>query len=586
MSLTERFRERKIVQWSIAYLAGAWLVLQVLDVAADPFHLPGWVGRAAFVLLAIGLPATAVLAWYHGEKGRQRVSAPELLIIALLLALAGGGIAIVGGDRTVADRDAVATPPAGGAEGASPAVEIPPGSIAVLPFVNMSPSAEDEYFSDGLTEELISALARVPGIRVTARTSAFAFKGNDRDIRTIGRTLGVATVLEGSVRRDRDSVRVTAQLIDAEDGFHLWAQSYNRELAGVFALQEDLAKAIVGALEVTLDPGATDRLVPEGTDSREAYDLYLQGQYHWAHWTASGFEQAVTALRQSIEADPRYAPAHASLATVYEFLAYFGVMDPADALPVARVEMDQALALDPANAEALTGRGMIRFLWDRDWAGAESDLTRAIELSPGFSQAYWGHSLFLGAMGRFDEALQSITRARALDPLSLPIMSAAGITEVADGRLEEARETVRRMLALEPNFANANWLLGAIEIEAGNPASAVAALERAVALDPSPLDQAWLGWAYARAGREPEARQVLATLRERREKGSGYVAPFLLAVLHEGLGEKEEALDWLEVAYEENDSFLVYVKHAYPRFDTLRDDPRFEALIGRLDLPD
>lgn len=581
MSILTKLKQRKLVRWALAYLAVAWLILQVLDIAADPFRLPERLTRAAFILLAFGLAVTLVLAWHHGEKGRQRVSATEVLLVGALVALGAVATVLVGGGA-----------PAGAGTGNGDAAldhvssGAPPGSVAVLPFASTSPNPDDEYFSDGLTEELIGALARVPGFRVMGRTSAFALKDRGLDVRTIGDTLHVAAVLEGSVRKEQDSIRITARLIDVQDGFPLWSGSYDRRIESVFAVQEEIARAIAKQLEVALEPETSRRLEIAGTESSEAYQHYLKGRYHLARRTPTEYRRAAEEFRSAIAADPRYAPAHAGLASAYSLLSYFGGVAPGDADSIMRSQVAEAIRLDPDNAEALVVRGTVRLLRDYDWQGAAADLEAALRLSPSDQLGHQQYALYLSIVGRGDEAILAADQARTLDPLSLTAMNTRGWVLVAVGRLDEAAEQASEMLEMAPELPAGHYLSGAVSLERDEPDAAVVSLERAVEGDPSPPILADLGTAYARAGREAEAREVLNRLEKRRSSGDGYVSPVQVARVLAALGEREQAIDWLQVGYDERDSWLVWIKHAYPRFASLRDEPRFQALLDRLHLPD
>jgi TolB-like protein len=363
ITLFQRLKERKLVQWGLAYLAVAWVGLEGFGFVAEILSWSPFLVRAAIVVAGAGFLATLVLAWYHGEKGRQRIGAMELALLAIICLGVGVGTFLVRADSPTAQRPGGFLP----AEASAPQ-----GSIAVLPFENLSPASEDEYFSDGLTEELINTLARVAGLHVTARSSAFVFKGERRDLREIGRILNVRTVLEGSVRREGPSLRVTAQLVNVEDGFNLWSESYERQVGSIFAIQDEIAGAIVDTLRVRLAPTSRDRLEVARTDNLEAYNSYLLGRFHRNKLSAPGLQQAAEAFGRSIELAPEYAPARAGLAGVYSMMGYFGGLAPKLAYPVASEEAERALALDPLNAEAYLVRAMKRFLYDWDWAAAEA----------------------------------------------------------------------------------------------------------------------------------------------------------------------------------------------------------------------
>ncbi len=577
-SLLQHLKERKLVQWGLGYLAVAWFALEGFGFVAENLSWPPFLVRAAIVLAGAGFLATLVLAWYHGEKGRQRMGATELALLCIVALGAGVGVLLVRGG-----------PEAEGSLGGATAERdrAPSGSIAVLPFVNVSQAPEDEYFSDGLTEELINTLARVAGLHVTARSSAFAFKGERRDLREIGRILNVRTVLEGSVRREGESLRIAAQLVNVEDGFNLWSESYERQVGSVFAIQDEIAGAIVDTLRVQLAADSRERLEVSRTDNLEAYNLYLLGRFHRNKLTAPGLQQAAEAFEQAIGLAPEYAPARAGLAGVHSMMGYFGGLAPELAYPSSMEQAERALALDPRNAEAYLVRAMTRFLYDWDWAAAEADFVRGLEVSPGSGEVRWGYGLFLAAMGRHDEAIETTQEAIEIDPLSLPYIGSEGWHHLGAKRPAAAIERADRLLTMDESFGTAHWLRGAALEEQGNLETAIEELETAVRLTGGiPNVRATLAHAYARAGRTDEAQTVVEALIDLRSlPEAGFVAPSAIALGLAGLGEEEEALDWLETGVEERDGWLVYLTNGWPRFEELRAHPRFQEILRRVGVP-
>src|SRR5690348_2146328 len=359
--LLARLKQRKLVQWAVAYLAGAWAVLQALGLVADSYDWPHRVMQIAFAAIAVGFAIALVLAWYHGEKGLQRVSSAELLLIALVLAVGGGLLwrfARVAPDATesIAARGmgfAAKAAPSGrsAASSSAQAAPIPVKSIAVLPFVNMSGDAKNDYFSDGITEEILNALAQVPKLKVAARTSAFAFKGKEEDLRKVGEVLDVATVLEGSVQKSGDEVRITAQLIDARTGYHLWSEKYDRKLTSIFVVEDEISKAIAEKLRVQLVGGGGQALVRLGTADPDAHALYLRAIADIAR-RGPALKDAALLLQQATARDPDYANAWAGLSQVQELLPWYELADWPDSLAVAERSAKRALALDPQSGEA------------------------------------------------------------------------------------------------------------------------------------------------------------------------------------------------------------------------------------------
>lgn len=460
----QQLKQRKIFQWAAAYLAGAWLLLQLLSLLAQPFAWPDQVMRVAPVLLGIGFFAVLVLAWYHGEQGRQRASGIELMMLAGILLIAGISVMLIS-KRSAATSDRPANT-AGSASSKSGAPE--ERSIAVLPFVNMSSDKEQEYFSDGLTEELLNVLAHMQGLRVAARTSAFMFKGARVSMDSVGRALNVAHVLEGSVRKSGDRVRITAQLIDARNGFHVWSETYDRELKDVFAVQDEISKAIASELEVKLEPRAA---IAAPATSSDAHDLFLKGLQKLALRTGTSLPEAEALFKRAIAADPAYADAQAGLAMTAALLPQYHDVDAHVSFEKGRAAAARALALDPRNATAHAALAQIA-QYAGDLAAAEREARTAIALNPNFSTAYQWLAEALVHELRFADALAAADQAFRLDPLNaITAHIRAGI--LADlGRYDDADREFSRAIALNPalsraRYGNAVMLLGTRRYERG-----------------------------------------------------------------------------------------------------------------------
>lgn len=604
MSFVQELKRRNVFRVAIAYLTGAWLLVEVAETLFPVYGFTVASIRLVVTVLAIGFPVALILSWVYeltpeGLRLDKDID-PSLTpinqtgkkldrVIIVLLALALGYFAF---DKFVLEpRRQLEIAEAAARTGAEQALDqqqkmvLSGKSIAVLPFKNMNPDPEDEYFSDGLTEELIGALAKVKGLHVTARTSAFAFKGANRDIRELGNQLNVKTVLEGSVRREKDRVRINAQLINVEDGYHLWSESYDYELKSVLALQATIARAIVSALEIQLSPQVNKQLTEKTPINPEAYDLYLKGLYHWARLNKGGFQQSIEAFQEAIAIDPGYAPPHAGLANAYSFAGYFGLMPPRVAFPLSILEANTALSLDPRSSEALVARGMAWLIYEWDWDRARDDLKLALDLSPNSSLAHWAYAEYLTVVEP-SAALDSALHALSLDPLSLPIMNLVAFTYINQGMFAEAIQMDEEILAMNPAFSAAHWNRGIIHILEGRFEDAIEDLNKSVEYSGGmPPTIAMQAYAHAKAGDEANASAILAELESRREfPGGGYVSPVLIAFVYEGLGKTEAALDWLEKAVTERDGWLVFL-NAYPRFEALRDEPRFKDVLNRLGLP-
>ncbi|MCX5801031.1 MAG: protein kinase [Candidatus Eisenbacteria bacterium] len=455
-------------------------------------------------------------------------------------------------------------------------------SIAVLPFRDMSPQGDQDYFCEGMAEELINGLAQVEGLRVVARTSAFQFKGKNLDVRKIGEQLDVGTVLEGSVRKAGNRVRVTAQLVSVTDGYHLWSEKYDREMEDVFSIQDEISLAIVEKLKVRLLGEEKDRLLKRYTKNLDAYNLYLQGRWMWNRRTEEGLKKAIGYFRQAIEKDPNYALAYAGLASTYVVLPEHAVIPPKEMISEAEGAARKALELDPTLGEAHAVLGMIKSEVEWDWAGAEREFKRAIELDPSNPTAGHWHSHLLRHRGRLDEALAEIKRAQELDPLSLVISSNVGEVLYYLRQYDEAIAQYKKTLELDPNFAVAHSCLGSVYAAQGRFDEAIAESQKARALlGSSPFGLSELGYAYARSGNKGEAARILNELLGLSKQA--YSVSSGIALVYCGLGDKDKAFEWLEKAYQKREGGFLYLKMD-PAWDGLRSDARFSELLKKMGL--
>jgi TolB-like protein/Tfp pilus assembly protein PilF/tRNA A-37 threonylcarbamoyl transferase component Bud32 len=455
--------------------------------------------------------------------------------------------------------------------------EGPGSSIAVLPFVNMSGDRENEYFSDGITEELIHALANVEGIRVSSRTSAFAFKGKDVGVRKIGEELHVSTVLEGSVRREGANVRVTAQLVNAADGYHLWSKTYDRELKNIFALEDELARSIAQALAPKLGAREPALLVRPATSSTAAHDDYLKGRYLWNQRTLESLSKSISFLEQAIAEDPSYALAYAGLADSYTLLIHFGGGTAAEYLPKAKEAVRRALELDGTLAEAHGSLGQIGYS-EFDLSTAEREWRRAIELDPRYETAHMRYAMLLAVRGRATEARTEIDRARHLDPTSFIISYNSALLHNWAREYPQAIEEAKKTLEMDPHFEAARINLVIAYTQTGRYAEA---LQEVDALERDDFWFAMRGYILAVSGRRDAARRVLAELMDR--AGRGRVSSYAVAIIHAGLGDKDAAFTWLDKASVEREDMVLRLK-VEPPWYSLRSDPRFAQLLQRLHL--
>jgi adenylate cyclase len=417
---------------------------------------------------------------------------------------------------------------------------------------------------------------------VISRTSVMTFKKREQSLREIGATLDVATLLEGSVRRAGSRVRIVAQLIDAETDRHLWAETYDRDLTDIFAIQTDVALQIAAALEAELTSEERSRIRTEPTDDVEAYQLHLLGRHCIVRWTQEGVDQGLKYLEQAVARDPDYALAYATIAQAYTDvgLGVAGSLPAGEAFQRAKAAAARALELDPGLAEAHAALGHLRFACDYDWPGAEAELKRAIELNPNSGNAYDFYGLMLSALERYDEAIEMQRRAHELDPLAHRMDVAT--TLLRAGRYDEALYAVSRVLEVEPYLALAHATLGWVHLLQGKSDQGIAALKRAGSLSPeSTLYLAQLGQAFAMVGQTDEAREVLRRLHELSSRR--YVSPYHMAYVYTGLGEQDRAMDWLERAYEERAGAIFGVKGSF-LFISLRSNPRFKTLLRKMNL--
>ncbi len=454
-------------------------------------------------------------------------------------------------------------------------------TIAVLPFANLGSTPENEYFSDGLTEELIQALTRVRGLQVVAWHSAAQLKGRERDVQTVGRDLNVSGVLTGTVRRAGDRVRIGARLIDVSTGFILWSETYDRQIEDVFGIQEEIARAIVDTLPRALADVRLPAAAPKRAASVEAYNLYLKGRFFWNKRTADGLRRSVECFEAAIALDEHFALAHAGLADAYCLLTDYGVVHPGEVMPKARAAAVRALELDPRSAEAHTSFAYIRSLYDWEWLEGEALYRRAIELGPGYATAHhWFAIDFLAMLGRFDEAAEQVETARQMDPLSMIIQEGRGYLLMLARHYDEAIAAYESLFDLDPAFPRAYTSIGRAYLQKGMYGEAATMLEqgRTMAGDVPNILGA-LGQARAMNGEGEEARRLLDRLTDMSARR--YVPATCFALIHTGLGEQDAAIEWLDRGSAQHELSVVGI-NAHPAYDSLRVHPRFAALLQRM----
>ena len=455
-------------------------------------------------------------------------------------------------------------------------------SVAVLPFRNLSADPENEFFADGVTEDVIAQLSKIRALKVISRTSVMQFKNREQSLREIGATLEVATLLEGSVRRAGNRVRIVAQLIDAEADRHLWSETYDRQLTDIFAIQTDVALQIASALEAELSPDERTRIHRKPTSDVRAYQFYLQGRHHYFRYTGESIQKGIEYFRKAIAVDPDYALAHTGVAFAYAELAAGeggSAQRPDEAYLESKQAITRALTLDGQLGEAHSVLALLKFTHDFDWAGAEREFKLALQLNPGAADIYDHYGWLCGALERWDEALALVTRAQELDPLVHRADVAS--TLLRAGRYQEALEAALRCVEID-DFARGRSTLGWAYLKSGMPAQGLAELERATALAPeNVMFRAQLGQAYAMAGKTADAREMLRQLEQLSQKR--YVSPYHMAYVYTGLGEADRAMDFLERAYEERAGSVYGIKGSF-LFTSLHSHPRFKTLLSKMNL--
>jgi TolB-like protein/thioredoxin-like negative regulator of GroEL len=558
-----------------AGVAGAWGFLQGLEYASETFDWPTQIRQVALLTLLIGLPVVLVLAWYHGDRGEQRIRGTELVIITLLF-LAGGGIFWLY-DRAGETPDAASDTAA-----PSPISPIAPAaahakSIAVLPFADMSAEKDQEYMADGMAEELLNLLAKVPDLKVIARTSSFAFKGEKVGVAEIAKRLNVAHVLEGSVRTAGNGIRVTAQLIRATDSVHLWSETYDRPLDNIFEVQDQIAGAIAQALQIKLSGGNLSRR-DGGTQNLEAYQLYLRALKGINESSKASVDAAEGYLKQAVKIDPNFGAAWSLLGDANMIKAEMGLMNLREGNERARQLQLHALELSPNLADAHAALAFIHLGFDWDWMAAEAEIKRALELDPTSVNARNAAGRLYTALGRVDHAERQLRTALDRDPLDPYLKINLGLLYYLARSFPEAETTYRQLLNQAPAFIWTRSYLGKTLLGRGDPQAALAMVRQ----EPDePIRLLYLPIVLEAAGLRNEAEEALKDqIAEWAETG-----PYFVAQTYAYRGDHNRALEWLERAYDTRDVGLVEM-YGEPLLDDIADDPRFKAFLRKMKLPE
>jgi TolB-like protein/Flp pilus assembly protein TadD len=578
-------KRRNVYKVAIAYGVVAWLLMQVASQIFPFFEIPNWAVRLVVLLLVIGFPVALILAWAFEltpegikraedvdlTKPTTRRTSHKLLWITAVVAIVAAAL-FVGGRLNLFHSKP--SPTTGVASDKS---------IAVLPFDNLSHDPDNAYFAEGIQEEILTRLAKIADLKVISRTSTQQFQSKPANLSEIARQLGVANILEGSVQRSADQVRVNVQLIKAATDANLWADTFDRKFTDIFAVESEIATTIAETLQAKLTGSEKTAIAKRPTENPEAHELYLKGRFFWNKRTGADLRTAIEYFNQALGKDPTYALAYAGLSDSYHHLPVYGAASPADSMPQAKAAAKKALELDDTLAEAHTSLANVLNDYDFDFEQSLKEFERAIELNPNYPTAHQWYGDLLGAMGRFDEAIAELKGAEELDPLSLIINAEAGRVYTLARHYDAAIAQLHKAIEMDPRFYYAHWNLGLAWQLKGELNEAIAEYRKAVELNDDPYVLALLGQAYARAGQREEAQKILARLNE--EAKSRYVHAYSFALMYLALGDKERALDEMERAYRErggND--IMYIK-VDPMLDDLHGNPRFEALVQKVFAP-
>ena len=585
-SFFAELKRRHVYKVAVAYAVVAWLLIQIATQVFPFLEIPSWIVRLVIALVAIGFPIALVIAWAFEAtpEGIKRTAVADGLPSvsgwrkhAWINIVIGGGIvsaALFFVGRYTAQRVPV--------ESGQPASSSPSAkSIAILPFESLSDDKANAYFAEGVQDEILTRLAKVADLKVISRTSTQHFKSSPDNLPQIAKQLGVMNVLEGSVQKSNDQVRVNVQLINAMTDAHLWADIYDRKLTDIFTVESDIAKTIADTLQAKLTGAEMTAMTKAPTANSEAYQFYLQGRFFWNKRTAADLRKSIEYFSQAIEKDPNYALAYAASAQAWLLLPGYAGGTPADCFPQAERAAKKALSLDDNLADAHAALAMVMQLYDFDLRGAIAEFERAIQLKPNDATAHhWLANHSLAASGQTEREISEMKRALELDPLSLIINTNLGQAYIYANRFDEAIAQLRKTIEMDGSFYFAHLILGeALELKGEFPA-ALAEYQKAMALNDDPLCKGFIGHLYGKSGRPDAARQILEQLRQLRAQR--YFEAYGIALVCLGLDNPSEALAWLEQGYRERDGFSLAVIRVDQFLDPLRNDPRFQALAEKV----
>jgi len=573
-------KRRNVYKVAIAYAVVAWLLMQIATQVFPFFDIPNWAVRLVVLVIIIGFPIALIIAWAFEltPEGLKRTEFADELPKKSVRSRAWIYVVIVAGAISVSlfflARYTAPNKQVGPAE-------LSGKSLAVLPFTNLSGNPENAYFAAGIQDEIVTRLAKITELKVISCTSTKRFKSAPDDLRAIAKELGVANIMEGSVQRSADAVRVNVQLIKAENDAHLWAETFDRKLTDIFKIETEIAKTVAETLQAKLSGSEQHAIAARPTENTEAYELYLKGRFFWDKRTGENLKRSIDYFNQATAADPNYALAYVGLADCYLLLEDYGGAPANETYPKAKAFAQRALQLDDSLAEAHTSLAYVYSnLWQ--WEQAEEEFKRAITLDPNYPTAHHWYSLYLLDLGRIDEAMAEIKRAHELDPLSLIIGTTLNYAYFAEGDVNSSITQCKRVIDLDPSFPRAHEYLGLGYLAQGRYPEAIVEIHKAVELsgrDRRPLRD--LGYGYAVSGKRAEALTVLKEIEGNYEKHKAIGQDF--AAVYAGLGEKDQAFAWLEKDFQARSGLLAWSRWT-PPFDSLRSDPRFADLLRRMGL--
>jgi len=552
-------------------------LIQIATQVFPFFEIPNWGVRLMVLIIAFGFPIALILAWAFEltpegikrtedlDRPAQQQSKNRAWIYVVMVAGAISASLFFLGRHTSKQSEAG---------------QAPVKSIAVLPFENLSHDPDNAYFAEGIKDELLARLSKVADLKVISIRSTEQLKSSSDDLTQIARKFGVANILAGSVQRSSDQVRVSVQLVKGENNAHLWADTFDRKMTDIFAIESDVAKTIAEKLQAKLTGTEERAISAKPTENVEAHQLYLQGRYFWNRRTGENLKKALSYFQQAVEKDPGYALAYTGIADSCTLIPVYGAGAPHDYYPRAKAAAEKALQLDDMLGEAHTSLANVLFRYF-ELAESTREFERSIELNPNYATAHqWYGRLMLLMIGQFDRAIAEVKRAVELDPVSPIIHADLGTVYTFARRYDEAIEQFRRALELDPQFYWGHRQLGlALELK-GDPGNAIAEYQKALQLSDDPRVLAFIGHAEASTGRQSEARAILVKLTEIAK--TRYVSGYSFAVIHLALGERDQALEWLEKDARERNGFEINFVKVDPYLDPLRGDPRFEALVSNV----